>query len=681
MSETSHLDALARAATVYLSHAAARTHAADQFDAAAHAGAAMWGSGFFIAPGWVLTCAHVVAPHLKGCQNLVFHVHIGTAPGGTPPIEARLHSWLLSGTGAGPIAVGEDLALIRLLDDGVQHECVWFTDRADQLTGTGTGRTVYGYRRESADHPGAVPWSGDVDIAVRDGEYGLRFAPTLELPKGVSGGPVLDRASGAVVGMVKSRPIDRHGGRAIAAGALRQFGDTYRTVMAAHDSWHHSRLLGSSYSWPAEQERLRRAGTSASDPWTPADRTGALRLLGSLMPPEGSPTVAALVRAARGGESPPQYCPAPLLCWRDGHGELYAPGSPFEAVAFLHYLRLVSLFVQSRGGEAAGLDAWVAQRAERVPAYLRPAITAARLPEDVRPVRAEGQSARLVPYPGPGEAATVVVELEPVLYQEPTRFYWRIRIDDGDAGGLPFEADEDGPGAEPGELIQRLRRPLSRAFQGVDTDDRPAPLEVAVPLEHFDTGVHRWYLVEEARLDDMARLTLGARRPVVFRSIERRGDPDTSWVDRWEGVSKASALSAWRTPPRGLPPQARQLREIPAGGIPVLCRPTRDDFGRRAMRAALDAGHGVALWHIGGHPAGGCQDSCDRLHTKVSEMVRQLGAAAELPDWLRRIRERMWRQTPGGMTDADHWAEGLVLLYDDPRRPIPAGSEETVDSP
>lgn len=42
------IDALTRAATVHLSHR--------QDDSP------MWGSGFFVAPGWVLTCAHVLAP-------------------------------------------------------------------------------------------------------------------------------------------------------------------------------------------------------------------------------------------------------------------------------------------------------------------------------------------------------------------------------------------------------------------------------------------------------------------------------------------------------------------------------------------------------------------------------------------------------------------------------------------
>ncbi|MET9752447.1 hypothetical protein ABZY43_08715, partial [Streptomyces syringium] len=41
--------------------------------------AALWGSGFFIAPGWVLTCAHVLAPHLRPGHGSVFHVR-GSGP-------------------------------------------------------------------------------------------------------------------------------------------------------------------------------------------------------------------------------------------------------------------------------------------------------------------------------------------------------------------------------------------------------------------------------------------------------------------------------------------------------------------------------------------------------------------------------------------------------------------------
>ncbi|MET9644766.1 hypothetical protein [Streptomyces syringium] len=45
--------------------------------------AALWGSGFFIAPGWVLTCAHVLAPHLRPGHGSVFHVR-GSGPAGGP---------------------------------------------------------------------------------------------------------------------------------------------------------------------------------------------------------------------------------------------------------------------------------------------------------------------------------------------------------------------------------------------------------------------------------------------------------------------------------------------------------------------------------------------------------------------------------------------------------------------
>ncbi|MGP3926614.1 VMAP-C domain-containing protein [Streptomyces sp. 8N616] len=642
-------------------------------------GAAMWGSGFFIAPGWVLTCAHVLRSYLREQQDRVFAVRNEVVNGGAP-VEARLAHWLLSDLRNDKVPVAEDLALVRLLDDSVEHECVWFTDRAEQPGGA--PKTAYGFRPGEHGRGQAVPWSADAEINQRDDTYGMRFAPQAEFPKGASGGPVLDPAAGAVVGIIKSRRSERDGGLAIAAAALRQFGDVYQEVMAWHDRWHGGRSAVTSYHWTAEQAKLpgRSSVPPSGDQWTPDDRTEALRLLAELDPPQASPDVAALVDRAR-GEPPPPGRPPLLHTWRDGHGRLYENDRPLEAIAFLHYLRLVALLVESRDGDAKALSDWVERRLTTVRPPLRTVVTDARLPDQLT-VRqaAEGDPGQVViPYPGPGEGATVVVELEPVLYEEPTRFYWRIRVDDGDdgdGGGEPFAAEETGRGVAPEDLVQRLRQPLAEVFHGVDTPHCPAPLEVALPIDHFDTAVHRWQLSQMAKLYDAAHLPLGARRRVVLRDIARRGDPDNVWWERWERAAGAGEFRASRTPPLGQMPKSRQFQEMPATAIPVLCRPASRGLGRRAIDMALEAGHGIALWHTEGHTASGCLDPCETFHAGAAELLGQLGAAAELPDRLRRIREEIYQER-----DASHWAEAVAVLYDDPRRPVPAGQAGTVDSP
>jgi hypothetical protein len=89
---------------------------------------------------------------------------------------------------------------------------------------------------------------------------------------------------------------------------------------------------------------------------------------------------------------------------------------------------------------------------------------------------------------------------------------------------------------------------------------------------------------------------------------------------------------------------------------------------------ALDAGHGVALWHTDGHPDHGCQEFCEAIHTGATALLTQAVAATELPDRLRRVRDDI-----NESRDAQHWAEGVAMLYDDPGRPLPA--DEPLDSP
>jgi hypothetical protein len=94
------------------------------------------------------------------------------------------------------------------------------------------------------------------------------------------------------------------------------------------------------------------------------------------------------------------------------------------------------------------------------------------------------------------------------------------------------------------------------------------------------------------------------------------------------------------------------------------------------MRLALESGHGVALWHIEGHTSRACPEACDTLYAKAEELLGGLASPTELPDRLRHIRQDISEQR------ADRaWAEPMALLYDDPRRPLPAEETETVDAP
>ncbi|MEU3603223.1 trypsin-like peptidase domain-containing protein [Streptomyces sp. NPDC006798] len=664
------IDALLRAATVHIGG----THPAP-----------LWGTGFFVAPGLVLTCAHVLAPHLRG--DLARPVVVaGPELNGGEPLEARLHRWLLD---SGPlpehkVPLERDLALLRLLDRDAEHECVWLTDRTDYPGGPGV---VQGYRPGEDDRPArAVPWKATARINGFDDAYGLRIRPEAEFPRGGSGSPVLDAYTGAVVGVLKSRRAGRDGGTAIAVTALRRFGADYQALTSAHDRWHGRSPKITGHNWIERQHRLPGAGVrTGGDLWGPRDRREALARLAAVHPPDGIRPVVELARKARGGvAAPPGQLPPHT--WRDGHGLLYEAGQPAAAIAALHYLQLVAEYERARGGDPAALTDWVARRLDDVPRIVHTVVTQATLPPGLlhpagpggAPGARDGGGAdhRIVlrhPLPGDGRAV-VVVELEPVADAPTPRFYWRIRADDGQELDEPLHEEQTGDGVPPERLVAELRGPLAEVFAALDVPGAPAPLEVALPADHFDTAVHRWQLTEMARLHHPAYV--GVRRSVVLRDITRRGEPDPVWCERWHRLSAAAKLTACRTPPPRQVPRVRQLVEMAPAGIPVLCRPAGSGAGRRTMGMALAAGHGVALWHTDIHPDTGCGDFCDEVHRGAELMLSAAGGADELPDRLRRIRDDI-----SGSRNSGHWAEGVALLYDDPRRPLPADGEGPVDSP
>ncbi|MCN9240067.1 serine protease [Streptomyces sp. RY43-2] len=623
----------------------------------------LWGSGFFVAPGWVLTAAHVLRPHLAADRTLGFRVR-----GEGIDAEAHLAQWLLTDPRIPTVPLEEDLALVRLAGDPDEHphECVWLADRAVRHSGA---LKACGY------YPGPPEThfrSVDAEINGHEDTYGLIIKPDIELPAGVSGGPLLDPGTGAVVGLIKSRRRQQDGGKAVAISALRRFGDTYRTVMAAHDRWHGDEPQSAAGdNWIDLQGGPSDGG---GERWTPADRREALRLLADLPAPPDAPTVELLAAKARSGNKWPGGTPE-LLTWRDGYGLLYEGVQPLDALTFLRYLKHVETYTDSRRGDCAALGRWIDRRLRREPRKpMHDFVREVSLPAALRPAPEDLPDQVVIPYPGPGEGPTVAVLLDPVIGADPARFFWQIWYDDGEGDPEMYEADASVHGCAPEDLVRALREPLGRLLRAKDRDGSPVPLEVALPAGHFDTAVHRWRFDDIAELHDTGHLAV--RRRVVLRALERRGDPDKLWTERWQAMLGRRRFRAWRTPARHDVPSARGYREAAFDRIPVMCRPAGREPGRTSMRLALENGHGVALWHIDGHASRACPEACDTLYARVEELLGTMGALAELPDRLRQVRQDVSERR------ADRaWAEPMALLYDDPRRPLPPEEAETLDAP
>jgi hypothetical protein len=623
----------------------------------------LWGSGFFVAPGWVLTAAHVLRPHLAADTSVTFRVR-----GQGIDAQAHLEQWLLTEPRRPTVPPEEDLALVRLAGDPAQHphECVWIPDRA--VRHCGALKACGYYPGPPATHFRIV----DAEINGHEDAYGLIIKPDIDFPSGMSGGPLVDPVSGVVVGLIKSRRRQQDGGKAVAISALRRFGATYRAVMAAHDRWHGDEPMSpTGDNWVDLQDA---PAADSGECWTPADRREALRLLAELPPPPDAPTVELLAKKARSNNLWPDTT-LELLTWRDGAGLLYEGGRPLEALTFLRFLMCVEKYTRTRGGDCAALTQWIEKRLRKEPRRaMHDFVREVGLPDALLPAPDDKAERMVIPYPGPGEGPTVAVLLDPVIGAQSPRFFWQVWFDDGEGEPLLYEADGSVHGFRPEDLVQALREPLGRLLRAKDHADRPVPLEVALPSEYFDMAVHRWRFDDIAELNDTGHL--GARRRVVLRALERRGDPDKLWADRWQSMTGLRRFSSWRTLVEEAVPGSPGYRNAEAHRIPVMCRPAGRDPGRTAMRLALENGHGVALWHIDGHTSRACPETCDTLYAKAEELLGTVGSLAELPDRLRHVRQEI----------SEHrverpWAEPLALMYDDPRRPLPPEDAEPLDAP
>ncbi|WNE95509.1 serine protease [Streptomyces luomodiensis] len=355
MLEQPGLDALARAATVTLQADDGRP----------------LGSGFFVAPRTVLTAAHVLRTGTE-VTDCLFAIRGDLFNGGTP-VQARLKQSLL--TEVDPEAeyapIDQDLALVEVLDESVEHECVWLTDSASWY-----GRYVAGYSYHSrGNREPHRPWQARLEVNARDGWHGIIFASSPLIPAGSSGGPVVDTVTGGVVGMLKGRIGNSGGGLGVAIALLRRFGPAYQSLMTAHDRWHGTRpLSGSVRNWIDEQQYIASTilgGAVGGDQWMPHDRRTALHLLADLPQPSDPATVVSLARKAAAGWEWADVTPD-LLCWRDGHGLLYEGAKPRDAATFLRYLRLVADHVGGGGGSAGQIMSWVDDRIQALDVRGRP---------------------------------------------------------------------------------------------------------------------------------------------------------------------------------------------------------------------------------------------------------------------------------------------------------------------
>ncbi len=607
------------------------------------ADAEFWGSGLLVAPGWVLTCAHVLVRRdslgrRHWAADGVIGVRIGerVVPGAVvyamPSPRTVTQGW--DPGDEREYEIFPDLALIRLAEP-VEHGCAWLSDRAIPPV----SRTVaaLGWRRSREE---LWSWDGTCDIVGNDGTHVFRLGPDSEIPAGVSGSLVVDLAHGRVVGVVKARRRNRDGGKAVRLTALRALAespplvaglalgpDPYQDLVRAHDRWHFAQqreLRDVRSTWIDVQGQL----SSVIGEWTPYDRAEALGLLAELPPPRSGGVVQRLVERVLG----PGTVRDPLpVAWRDGHGLLYEPESGKQLLAFVTYLLLVAREVRQQDpAGAAELHRFAMRRVISLPAPDRNRL-AELDPLDL--ARAEH-----------GQASSVLVALAPVVWEDnrPVRFRWEIQLVRSPGDRQITTVCDQWEGVAFEEAVAQVQEPLALALDRADESGRPATVEIALPVHHFDTAAQLWVPGGDlpGRPHRRAR-PMGSRRPVVVRDVERV-PPTPEWRERWGWVSKHPRLTALPLRVLERSPGYGRLRDARAEDVPVLCGPVGHGEGLLTMMDVLDAGHGVALWNGGPHPQGACGPGCAEFRRAVDALLAGVGTAADLPEAVRALRAQAY---------------------------------------
>ncbi|MCM2421562.1 trypsin-like peptidase domain-containing protein [Streptomyces sp. RKAG293] len=646
-----------------------------------------WGSGFFVAPNWVLTCAHVA---LRGEGGAVADGgrEVGITFDGRT-VRGRVE-WAEPTANPGPgLWPAPDLALIRLLEP-VPHACVWLTERTSKV-----------FTRKEVAFFGCMEVDGEVeDVSGRctiRGELGrdgkLRLGNEDEIPSGASGGPVVDLARGEVIGVLKARRGGQDGGLAISVVQLRglplprrpvaaESDDLFQRVVHAHDRHHadrHRRADTNVTTWTDAHNLM---GATPGRALSPGMRTELLGLLAELPPPVSTLSLLATVNDLRG--QPCENLPLAPRGWRDGLGLLYElRRGQSELETVLRYC--VHAATAERPYEAAhGAERRLWNWAAAVAASERDLSRGFRNelgrewlarvndrrtdpgPSGVRVPGAGGPPAReAVSHP------SVLLEIDRRGWERDS-YDWRIAI--VDAAGDVRPVAEGAEGTRLGELPVRLSAPLAEAFRRCDEPDRRAVLQVAVVRALLELPVETWRMPADGT-------TLGEQRPVVVRRADPEYDPDEVGEDaalrraRWKRVQAGPMEPVVLDCDAGEPapvPSDDELRSRGLYSVPALCRASDAEDGPANLRRVTNAGYGVVLWR---RERTERDLVCTDFHRGVEHAVAAAAQADRLPEAVRKLRADLARREPEA-----YISKGLILLYDDPTRPLP-GTDQPLETP
>ncbi|MGA5900432.1 SAV_2336 N-terminal domain-related protein [Streptomyces venetus] len=582
-----------------------------------------FGTGFFVAPGWVVTCAHVVMP--SGTEGP--GISIVTWDGRRFDAE---RADALNNPGGG-------LAVLRV-PDATDAECLWISDLPP-----------HPHDEVVMCNP-AMGAEEDLFIrAVMTGRHGegsdewLLGLSGQVLNAGSSGSPVVDLREGAVVGVVSGVVRKSDGdtdGVALQISALHDVrpGGLADEIIRAHDSyhlaWHHDPSREAS-SWIDVQTRSMHGPGQERLPLRRAELYAVLAELALLLRPEDKAALAGTHRLE-------PFTPRML---REGAGaavlEDQREAGPLPLLEYAAHVWRLGRERRGREPAVARLRDWIDTTIGTDLDAVTRRTTAALLRE---------------PRPEPDiPQVRVVVEVYRAPWQTGS-YQWRVGrlLDDGDF--MPVA--EDTSSVPRGRLWETIRPCLLLAVQaagGVPT------VQFSLPADLLDEPVDRWLIgpgPHSGRLGELSH--------VVVRVPEGRGDdpPLRDWRARWAGVTEKRLFPVPLVPPlSGAASDWGSLRimleEAPRAAVPVYCRHPESAPGLRSMGAALAVGYPVMLWSRGAD-----HSDCAEFYERASDLVREAGTLRRLFDRVRDLRLRT--VDPEAVGSDTVWARNLALVYDPP---------------
>jgi hypothetical protein len=583
------------------------------------------GSGVWIAPGIVLTCAHVVPDGAKGTAEVGWNerIYLGTVIEHVPNPQ-RINLW-----------PSPDIALIRVRE-ALDHPCVWLSEAmpGEQLVALGHSDPL----RE-----GLLPASIDVDRGgvqlVSKGRYWQ--LKSNEITKGMSGGPVLDVGSGAVCGVTTATigvGADR-GGYVVPIESLRLLNVALRKeILEAHDRFH-----GADHRWTSLRAELDGRPTFGRIPLTAVEETQLLALLADF-PQASAPELSALLLDSSQSERVVKQSPTAL---RDvAYALLDHLGDSADST--MPILRMVHRLVgtDTSAGVEQDLYDWATAVAGRVGAIA-----------ELQTIRK--QEAVSVPNGG-----LVSIEIVPGAAQI-DQYRLTVSIERRQHRRHPMYQNKN-----PELSIEQVREVVCDQLRiALDLLEGNAEIEFVVPIELFNEPFDELAPMQEWT-------NVGRQFRVVLRDFDRRRSRAThhQWQHRWQRWLQPTRDVRWIACDEDLTAgefAAELEQHSDIAGVLLARPPDTSTQAGEMLKVALDAGIPVAVWRrapCSDHDAFPEGDDCPgkRFQVTVDPLMRA-EHSAELPESVRQLRIKMAGREPDP-TDLE--CRGIVLLFDDPARAI-----------